>query len=585
MNRSFRWKLSLTYLVIIIVVLAASNLVTLYIVEKQYTQIIAESFLNEGELISQIIGSNVPDNKITEEQVESAISIAGETRITIVDQQGNVLGDSEIAVADYTNHKDRPEIAAALNGEVGQSVRTSTTTHKKMLYVAVPIECDGLIGVVRVAKSIADINTVFSPVADIMIGSALFIGLIVFIISMFIAARFSKPIKYLAEMVQEISHGKFKKRIDVKFNDEFQLLGDSINQMAENLERTIDYNYAVKNRLEAVLDNTVNGILMINNKDELVYANPVAMYLLAIDSSKIGRQYTDIIKNAELVNMVNQAKNGSKSLKKEVILQDQESTTFEANIVPVLKRENAYHPEILVVLNDISELKHLQQVRQDFVANISHALKTPVTTIKDFSEQLLKVKQQNEQVEQYSAHIYDEILRLDALINELLYLSRLDSGSVALNLKKQNLANIIENAIYIIKKKYADLALIIDFKTDDAQLEAIIDKDCILQVFLNLLENAVVHCNHDRRIEITLNKQGNKAYINIADHGEGIPIDEIPRVFERFYRVDKDRSRHPAGTGLGLAIVKHLVEIHQGQVGVTSELGRGSVFYIVLPLP
>ncbi len=404
-------------------------------------------------------------------------------------------------------------------------------------------------------------------------------SLLTLLLSAYFTSRFLRPLKDFTLTIEDITRGSRRTKDYSKHSAEFERLGNAINRMTETIAKSDKFNLIVRNRLDVVMDNTVNGILLVNSKDLLVFANPVAMYMLAIDSSMLGQLYYEVITNKDMVEMITQTKEHSRSLKKELAIANQNQKIFAVNMVPIFKRENAYQPEILIILNDISEIKNLQQVRQDFVANITYELKTPVAQLKGLAERAAGDGASKDVVA-----IKKGIDNLDILISDLLFLSLLDSGSINLKLKSENLSGIINEAVHFVKKKRDFSDIEVTTTSNVSNIIVSVDKEHILRAVINLLENAINYSTKDQKVSINIDAKGDHAMIRFIDNGPGIAPEDIPFVFNRFFRVDKDRSRLTGGTGLGLAIVKHIIEIHGGNASVISESGKGSAFLITLPL-
>jgi two-component system phosphate regulon sensor histidine kinase PhoR len=376
--------------------------------------------------------------------------------------------------------------------------------------------------------------------------------------------------------------GNYSRRISVHSDDELGVLAHAFNNMGQHIEQNLHQISEVKNRLEAILSNTVNGIMLIGHDGRLIYANPAAVALLGLGEDFIGRNYTESIAAYELLCMIDEAKVSLQSIKRSIVLHTRGGNIAEANVVPIINN-GVSSQDILLVLNDITEMKRLEQVRKDFVANVSHELKTPVSAISGFAETLLDegISDQFNAVE-FTRIIYDEAQRLTHLINSLLTLSKLESEPVSLNMQIIDLNSLMATTAARMNNLAGLKNITINYydRGEAANLKS--DPELIEQIMINLLDNAIKYSSEGNIIELILEESADRVIIKVKDHGTGIPAAELPRIFERFYRVDKARSRKTGGSGLGLAIVKHLVENLHGQIAVESTIGTGTVFSVTL---
>ncbi|HWP95728.1 MAG TPA: ATP-binding protein [Syntrophomonadaceae bacterium] len=586
MFKSFRARLSWTYLLLILLVAGTTGFVASITFRNYYLSNLENNLAYESSLVTHMIRLNqLPSGQNVDFQNICLLAAQDtDARVTIVAADGRVLGDSQFDPAIMENHSGRPEIYQALHDQRGTAIRLSDTAKMNMLYVAIPFQSGTVNGAVRLGKPLNQVEGVFNRILAGLLFSILIIGFAAFFLSLFVAEWFSRPIRHITGVVQEIARGRLSQRITLNVEDELGILVTAINDMAENLEGNLNEISQVKNRLEAVLDNTVNGIVLIDDEGRIRYVNPAAMRLLCIDPAFMGRKHVELITNYEMIQLTDKVRKDGQSLRQEIVLHNLGGKILEANAVPVVKQDDAAQHDVLVVLNDITELKRLQQVRQDFVANISHELKTPVATISGFAETLLGEGQDHpENVPEFSRIIYEEAQRLGKMIKALLELSRLESGYQEIHPEKIKVVDIIENAVAIVRKRSDDVDIEIEAAPEVYQTIIEADGEMIVQVMINLLENALNHSREDSSVKVKIENLNDSFKVSVIDQGEGIPEKDLPRIFERFYRVDKARSRKTGGTGLGLAIVKHLVENHGGQVGVESRLGEGSTFFFTIP--
>lgn len=585
MPNSFRWKLTISYLLIIMLVLAVLGVFLSFSFKDFYLDNLKANLVYEGLLVAEMTRS-YDGQEETGRFMQQIAELAGrdtDNRVTIVDQEGKVLGDSQFDPRQMEVHKNRPEIFRALKGETAAEMRYSETAAVQMLYVAVPFGNGEQKGVVRIAKALLEVESLYRQILHIILLVLVMTGILAFLLSLGIARWFSGPVAELTATVQDMARGNLKKRISFPARDELGLLAVAVNEMAENLEQNINQISAVNERLEALLANTVNGILMVDNKGIINYVNPVAINLLGFQDNVVGCRHLEVISNYYLLALIDQVREEGKTCSQEIILHKLGEKRVETTAIPLFIGVDAVAGGVLLVMNDISELKRLEAIRKDFVANVSHELKTPVASISGFAETLLNEKELEEKrVREFSGIIYEEAQRLSRLIKRLLELSRLESQSEELRKEWMDLNQTIENAIGLMEKRKKNSQVKLCFDKPENPVIIKGNAESIVQVMLNLLENAINFSPDGEMVKISIEEEENSIRVKVADKGEGIPEKELPRVFERFYRVDKARSQKTGGTGLGLAIVKHLVENHGGQVGVESVPGKGSCFYFSL---
>lgn len=585
MFKSYRWKLLSAYLLIIAIILGLLGSIVFVNLKSYYLNNLEERLTKEAFLVADMTKYRNGDIAGTRSYQDICNMAAQDSaaRITIINANGVVLGDSSAQSDQMDLHGNRPEVYAALHGEIGVEMRYSDTVNMNMLYVAVPFDNGEINGAVRIALPLTDLQSMYNHILSVMLFAVVVCGLLAFALSFIMAQYFSRPLQDITAAVKDMADGNLKRRTSYHSRDEMGELAQAFNEMGQHIEKSMCEVSEVKKRLEALLNNTVNGIVMIGADGRLTYANPAAASLLGLSSDFMGRKHAEVISTYELLNMIDEARSTMQPVKRSIVLHTLGARTVEANVVPI-RNEQITSQDVLLVLNDITEIKRLEKVRKDFIANVSHELKTPVATISGFSETLLDEGGKNpENVIEFTQIIYDEAQRLSLLIYDLLELSKLESDENNLNMQKLDLSQLVgENVDRMVK--VARLRNInIEYQQPSPAIELISDMDSINQILSNLLDNAINYSMDGGQIEVKLEELSDLVKISVNDSGIGIPGKEITRIFERFYRVDKARSRKTGGTGLGLAIVKHLVENLGGQVTVTSTMGQGSTFSFTLP--
>ena len=503
-------------------------------------------------------------------------------RVTIIKENGEVIADSDKDIENLDNHKERKEIQQASKYGSGQSVRYSSTEKNNMYYYAKKINFNGEDYIIRLSVKFNSIKEIqqnyFSTIVYVILG-----GIIIASVFMYnFISVITKPIIKLTRLATTISLGNYDRRIDVSSNDEIGQLGEAFNLMTQRLQDTIANLGDKQNKLMSILSNSEDGIIIIDQNKRILLLNPAAQIMFNLDDDTIGKYFIEAIRNYDLENII-----------KDVPDEEVEVTITYPSVKNLrIRATNAINYEnseeilgVLVVIQDITKVKKLEQMRSDFVANVSHELKTPLTSIKGFSE-TLKIVEDKETRDKFLDIINIEAERLSRLINDILTLSELENKDLKESESPEKI-NINESVyeVYSITKQVAKNKNInVSYEPLDKEIFILGDRDKFKQMLINIVDNAIKYTNNEGSVYISLRINGNNLIISVKDTGIGIPKEHIPRLFERFYRVDKGRSRDSGGTGLGLAIVKHILVLFQGKIKVNSEINKGTIFTITLPL-
>lgn len=516
-----------------------------------------------------------------------------DARITFIRQDGVVLGDSHNVTSDMDNHRDRPEIQAVLDGQlIGVSIRFSDTIDERMMYVAAPLYQDSEIsGYVRMAIGLGELTrAVYSLWTYLLLGLT---ALLLFsaLVSYRIASGFTRPIEHIITVANKISKRNYRARVRLRNPDEIGQLGEAIDTMAGSLQEQMEQITENENRLESVIANMISGIIVLGRDDTIVLMNKAAEYILGISADKaIGVKYDRLKQPLPFEPLVFDSIYKGEHVRDEIVLYYPEEKMVDIHIIP-LKQETPNNAGLVIVLHDITAIRKLERMRSEFVANVSHELKTPIAAVKGFAETLLSGSVEDQATFQsFLQIIYDESERLNRLIGDILELSKIESKREPLHLAPIQLDSFLQSIVEMMtpqaERKHIQLAF---EAPHDVYIEG--DEDRLRQVFINLLSNGINYTpEHGTvRMQLTMTSEGDvteydRVIVTVTDTGIGIPKKDLPRIFERFYRVDKARSRGSGGTGLGLSIVKHLVELHHGTIQVDSELGYGSTFTVELPV-
>jgi two-component system phosphate regulon sensor histidine kinase PhoR len=510
------------------------------------------------------------------------------TRITVILPSGVVLGDSMENPARMENHADRPEVAAALGGEVGRATRFSRTLQKNMVYVAVPVVEYGQVkGVVRTAVAVNAVDNSLAEVYPSFALGGLAAALLAAALSLFISRRISRPIEEIRQGAERFARGELGNRLAVKGSREILGLAGAMNQMAAQLDDRIRAVLQQRNEQEAVLASMVEGVLAVDTEERIIRINGAAAGLLGVGVEEVqGRRIQEVVRKADLLRFVARALSGKAPVEGDIVLRDESERFLQAHGT-VLRDTRAQDIGALIVLNDVTRLRRLENIRRDFVANVSHELKTPVTAIKGSVETLLDgALQKPEDARRFLEIVTRQADRLNAIIDDLLALSRIEQEAERheIPLQQGRLSEVLYGAIQACEVGAAAKSIRIVCSCPET-LQARINPPLLEQAMVNLIDNSVKYSRPESEVRVEALQEGEEILIRVQDQGCGIGAEHLPRLFERFYRVDKARSRKAGGTGLGLAIVKHIIQAHSGRIAVTSTPGKGSTFTIHLPAP
>ena len=583
------WQLFPSYLLITFTALLtvggyASNSLREFYYDRTAEDLKARAWMIER----QVARKNFSFNPSSLNSLSRDLGIKTKTRITIIDLSGQVLGDSDEEPSRMDNHADRPEFITALQGETGMAVRFSNTLEEQMMYLAVPIILeDKLSGVVRTSIPITFIDQELRTIEFKIGGVSLAVAFLAAGISLMVSRRISNPLEQMKNSAESIARGEWKEHLSLKTDSvEISALSNALNQMALQLEDRIKTITSQSNESEAVLSSMVEGVLAVDAAENIIRLNKAAGKLLEIkpDSAE-GRPIHEVVRNSLLREFIERTLSGIENVETDLTIGNQNEIFLQAHGA-VLKDMQEKSIGAVIVLNDVTRLRRLETVRKDFVANVSHELKTPITLIKGFVETLQQgALEKREEAERFLDIMSKQVERLNAIIEDLLSLSRLeqDSGKSAISMEKTKVIQILESAIRDCESKLLEKKISIQLNCSN-ELEVFANSPLLNQAVLNLVDNALKYSEQGEKITVEAFVTGTEIVIEVQDWGCGIGSAHLPRLFERFYRIDQARSRQMGGTGLGLAIVKHIVQEHGGSVSVNSTLGKGSRFSIHLPI-
>ena len=586
--RSLKLKLIFSYILVIIL---AFGLFALFLdknLEENSLRDLKTSLENQAQLIESQLSSVTISQAQTPvlESLVQDLSLKIKSRITIVDNIGQVLADSQKLLKDIPemeNHASRPEIKLALSGSTGEQMRYSSTLKMKMLYVAVPIKsAKGISGVLRLALPLTNVEKMLEGIRNAIIYSIIFALGLAIVLSILITSGIIRPINKIIDVSRKFSAGDFTHKINHDSKDEIGELADTLNKMAQDIEEKVRAVNIQNQQLSTIFNSMIEGVIVTDKKSRIVSINPAVEKIFGIlKQGAKGKFFLELIHNNDIAEVIATVIKEAEPVSKEITLIYPIHSIFEINANPIF--ESGSVNGCLVVIHDITEIRRLETMRRDFVANVSHELKTPLTSIKGFVETLLEgALEDKENNRNFLKIIQEHADRLDSLVNDLLSLSHLESKGMVINKDKFNLSSLVKEVVAGFSSQLKNKGVeVISQLPQELLING--DKNRIEQVLVNLVDNAIKFNRDKGFIKIYHENSGGKINVVVEDSGMGIPQNDISRIFERFYRVDKARSRQLGGTGLGLSIVKHIVELHGGITGVESTEGLGSKFWFALP--
>ncbi len=583
------WRLFGSYTLIVFGTLLATGWYFVYTLETFLVNGVVAELSGRARLIQpQLLPHLDPLDAAAVDAVCKRSGADSGTRFTVILSSGRVVGDSWETPANMENHAGRPEVAAALAQGTGISRRYSTTMQRDIIYVAQALGLQGgpSPAVVRAAIPLARVEEELARVRARLIGIGSLIALLALGVTLMISQRHSRSVRELQQAAARLAQGDLAHRVEATGAEELAGLADTVNRMAEQIEARMQAVVRQRNQLEAVLSSMLEGVIALDREERVISLNPAAARWFNIPQEKIrDRSLQEVIRDLAFQNFVARSLQSPAPIEEDMVVSQNGERILNIRSTP-LRGAGAESSGTLIVFNDVTQLRRLEEIRRDFVANVSHEIRTPLTAIKGFVETLHHGQVENpDEARRFVGIIARHVDRLNAVIEDLLLLSRIENAAEAAPIRTESihLRDIFENALQICRHR-ADAKRIRITIAAKAALSASVDPVLLEQAVVNLLDNAIKYSDADRAVEITARADGPQVRISVQDHGIGIERKHLPRLFERFYRVDKARSRSLGGTGLGLAIVKHIAQAHGGRVTVESALGQGSRFTIHLPL-
>ncbi|WP_102274298.1 two-component system histidine kinase PnpS [Cytobacillus massiliigabonensis] len=580
----FRTRLLFALITLIFAVLIGLGLLLGQLYKSYYLNAFDERLKKETGMISSYIEDEGGILALKSGTIHTFSKVLN-ARVTIVDISGVIIYDSKPLkdASSYDEHQS--VIRSMIKKDAAGHHLIEAEDGYDLHYYWRPIDQSGADeGFVLLSTKMTEINKAYQQIWWILIISLGFAFIVILLLGTRIMNRYTKPIEAATNTAIELAKGNYRARTYEDQIDETGMLSASINILARNLQEMRKSQEMHQDRLAALIENMGSGLILIDKKGYISLINRPYKELFRVhDAEYTNKLYYEVIQHQEVTSIIEELFMTEQKVRKQIFIPLSHGRQhFEIYGVPIIGTNDVWKG-ILLVFHDISELKKLEQVRKDFVANVSHELKTPITSIKGFSETLLDgAMEDKEALEAFLNIILQESDRLQSLIQDLLDLSKMEQLGFHLSIQQYNLKTTLEEVLAILNKKADEKEIKLQFEADRESILIEGDADRLKQVFLNLVSNAISYTPNGGQVFLRISESAAKIFVEVKDTGIGMEESEVPRIFERFYRVDKARSRNSGGTGLGLAIVKHIVEAHKGNISVTSEVGKGTTFLIEL---
>lgn len=580
-NRSIFTSLFLQYILLVTILGTIFFSISYNILEKNYLANLTEKLIGNAAIIEDYIAGDIKENRRDsfDRKVQS-LSEKLDIRVTVISPQGEVIIDSEENYRLMDNHMFRPEIESALKKGSGSSTRFSKTLKLKMLYVAYLSKNGSEKFIIRLSMKVKDINDITADYRSrfIVISATLIFFTLIF--AFFMSLNFIKPIRVLSQLSRKVANGELNVKTVTTKNESSEIfnLNRSFNEMTERLRELFSKLKKEKDEVKSIISSISEGILVIDNENRVIRSNDSFYEMFKTEPLK--RYYWEVLREPEIINFLNSFQQGNhKSVNREIAFSEK---TLLCSITYLKSRQG-----FVVLFSDISEIKRLESMKRDFISNVSHELRTPLTAIKGFTETLI-MDEQDEGKVKYLNIIHRHNERLINIVKDLLVLSELEKSGNSrtpwhnLVIEKIEIRAMVNRVVELLKEKMEKKGLKLVITVEEGLLNFEGDAFKIEQLLINLISNGIKYSDRGR-LELEVKSSGKNIVIIVKDEGIGIPPGDLERIFERFYVVDKSRSKKSGGTGLGLSIVKHVAILHKGDIKVESRQNAGTSFIITLP--
>ncbi len=553
-------------------------------VEKTARLDIEQSLQAQAVILKQLFLPQLIANQPVDFKTMASTTQGMAIRITLINSEGKVLADNREETRLMDNHAGRPEVMQAKQGQLGISERYSSTLKQNMLYIAMSVEqAETQIGFVRVALPFKAIDLQLSELRRQIWVSAMLIGGFFLLLGFLLARQLTRPITQMTAVAGDMAQGNYSLRLPEGRADEIGRLAIALNELARGTEERIRELTSSRNELAAVLGGLTEGVIAVDLECNILHLNNSARKMLNLNEVELlGEPMLDKIRIPELGESVMACLRARTTVETNASIAD---TKLNIVVVPLGGGKQYDLAGAILVLQDVTEMSHLEQVRRDFVANASHELKTPISAIRGFIETIIDdPKMPKEILQQFIERTGNQVNRLNNIVQDLIHLSRFDSQAGVMTVASVDLVPLLHqvHAEILDDAKLADVRIEIDNQQESLVVHG--DKEALHQMIRNLADNGIKYSGAGGKVSLVINQSDNHAIIEVVDQGIGISSEDQQRIFERFYRVDRARSRERGGTGLGLSIVKHIAQSHNGTVQVHSQIDKGSTFSVRIPL-
>jgi two-component system phosphate regulon sensor histidine kinase PhoR len=586
-RRGVFFKLFSLFLLVIVAATLVFNLSISRAWKRSLQQEIERALVEKTHMFAQALPGIPGSGDANLQQLANQAATAGGVRVTIIGSGGQVLADTQADASTMENHATRPEFVAAMKGQTGVATRSSGTLGTPFLYAAVPVSG----GAVRMAYPLSVVQQTETRVRRSMLtGSAIGV-LVALVLAAIIAQLVSRRLRRIVAFAERIATGDLSARIDQHSGDEIAVVATALDRTARKLEESFAAVETSRRQLESLLDSMQEAVIAVDADGKVLWVNG-RMKRLVSTGGRTGAPVVEMVRDPSFLAAVEEALRRKEmcSTRATALLPGR---VFQVTAAPMPLYPNgvkpgspgaASRPGAVAVLHDLTEIERVEKTRRDFIANVSHELRTPLTSVRGYAEALLDSPVAEDANTRESLDIIlKNAARMTRLTDDLLVLARVESGEQQFGRRQTDPADLLQDALdtFGVAAREQGLELILEDATHDPVLA---DPEAIHQVLANLIGNAIAYAREGGQIVLGACPKDNAVEFYVRDYGPGIASEHLPRLFERFYRVDKARSRESGGTGLGLAIVKHIVRAHEGQVRAESHLGRGSTFYFTIPL-
>lgn len=578
-----RWRIALPYVALILIVMAGLDLYLSSSIRQLYMDSLNDTMIAETKLAATALAAIMETNPTAEELDYLAKTWSAELgrRVTIIGLDGTVLGESDEDRTQMENHLNRPEVQQALATGFGSSTRFSWTVRYPMLYTAQVIaRQDQPLGIIRLGIALQKIQQDIRNLQWALVAVTLLAAVIAILLASGIARQTTQPLSQLTSAANQLTEQWEEAHLSISSPDEIGQLAKAFNTMAQQLRLQFNTLQAERRKMEAVLNEMTDGVLIVDSEGRVQLINPAAAAMFRVDpQTSLGRTLAEVLRNYQLIELWEKCRQTGdpQSTPLDLPLEKQYLYALVAPLGQSLPGSSFF------IFQDLTRIRRLESIRQDFISNISHELRTPLASLKALLETLQSgAWEDRPTAERFMQQMETEVDSLSQIVAELLELSRIESGRVPLRLNAVPPLKIIQGAVsrLELQAERAGLTMRVDCPPDLPQVLA--DGSRLEQVMVNLLHNAIKFTPAGGQIVLQAYQEGEEIVFSVADTGIGISEEDLPRIFERFYKVDRTRSS--SGTGLGLAIARHLVEAHHGRIWVHSQFGQGSTFYFSIPL-